>query len=147
MIHRRSATRTGPNLVVNAVIFDDRGQVLLTKRRDNNLWCLPGGLVETGETITRAIEREVLEEIHLRVTVKRLTGVYSMPNVKLVSPATAPTVVLAFECAVESGVPTTSDEVSEVAYHDPAALPSPMIETHARRIAHARRRGFEAVIE
>jgi len=37
----------------SATVFDERRQkVLLTRRRDNGLWCLPGGYMESGESVT-----------------------------------------------------------------------------------------------
>lgn len=36
----------------SAAIFDESGtKVLLTQRADNGEWCLPGGLVEPGESV------------------------------------------------------------------------------------------------
>ena len=34
----------------SAAIFDERGRILLTRRADNNQWCLPGGGMEPGES-------------------------------------------------------------------------------------------------
>ena len=61
-----------------AVIFDqNRGKVLLTKRSDNGLWCLPGGRMEPGESVDECCRREVFEETGLIIEPKRLVGVYS----------------------------------------------------------------------
>ena len=60
----------------SAVLFDRTKQkVLLTHRTDNGLWCLPGGMVDPGETVAECCEREVLEETGLKVRVIHLTGV------------------------------------------------------------------------
>ena len=40
-------------LGVNIAIFQDR-KILLTKREDFEVWCLPGGAVDEGETIAQA---------------------------------------------------------------------------------------------
>lgn len=60
-----------PMVGVGAIIF--RGaQVLLVRRgREPALgkWSLPGGLVELGESMERAVRREVLEETGLEVQV------------------------------------------------------------------------------
>jgi len=53
--------------VVEAIIHDNDGKVLLLKRSDKNRyylgkWQLPGGKVEDEETLEEAIQREVFEE-------------------------------------------------------------------------------------
>jgi 8-oxo-dGTP diphosphatase len=58
-----------PIVGVGAVILD-RGRVLLIKRGSPPLqgeWSLPGGVVEVGETLRAAVEREALEETGLVV--------------------------------------------------------------------------------
>jgi 8-oxo-dGTP diphosphatase len=58
-----------PIVGVGAVIID-RGRVLLVKRGSPPLlgeWSLPGGVVELGETLRAATEREALEETGLIV--------------------------------------------------------------------------------
>src|SRR5262245_54695511 len=65
----------------NAVLFDaTRQQVLLLRRADNGWWCLPGGIMNAGESVSEACMREVLEETGLQVYIKRLVGVYSDPH-------------------------------------------------------------------
>ncbi len=65
----------------NAIIFDStRHQVLLLQRADNGWWCLPGGMMNAGESIIEACMREVSEETGLQVRTKRLVGVYSDPH-------------------------------------------------------------------
>jgi ADP-ribose pyrophosphatase YjhB (NUDIX family) len=59
-----------PSLGVGALIFDNAGRILLVERANEpyrGLWSLPGGIVEAGETLKQAIEREVLEETGLIV--------------------------------------------------------------------------------
>jgi 8-oxo-dGTP diphosphatase len=54
---------------VGALIFR-RDAILLVERAGEPLkgyWSIPGGLVETGETLQDAVRREVLEETGLRV--------------------------------------------------------------------------------
>ena len=67
-------------LAVNVAVMDADGRVLLTRREDFEVWCLPGGAVDHGESLARAAVREVAEETGLAVRLTRLIGVYSHPN-------------------------------------------------------------------
>ena len=49
------------------LIFNDKGQVLLQRRSDDNLWGNPGGSMDLGETIYETIIREVKEETNLEI--------------------------------------------------------------------------------
>jgi len=53
-----------PNVGVEVVVMDD-GKVLLLRRRDFDVWGLPGGYVDAGESIAEAALREVGEETGL----------------------------------------------------------------------------------
>jgi len=59
--------------VVCAVIRDPEGRILLARRAPGQHleghWELPGGKVEPGESLEAALERELLEELRLVVTV------------------------------------------------------------------------------
>jgi 8-oxo-dGTP pyrophosphatase MutT (NUDIX family) len=102
----------------SAAIFDEQGRILLTKRSDNGQWCLPGGAVDPGETVTEAIEREVWEETGLRVRVKRLVGIYSHADQLVVYPDgnKVQVVALHFEVEVTGGEAGLSNEVSDFGY-------------------------------
>ena len=49
-----------------ALLVVNEGELLLQKRTDNNLWGLPGGYMEPGETPEQSAERELFEETSLR---------------------------------------------------------------------------------
>jgi ADP-ribose pyrophosphatase YjhB (NUDIX family) len=54
-----------PNSVVpstTAVVTDELDRIVLVRRRDNDLWALPGGGMELGESIVDTAVREVKEE-------------------------------------------------------------------------------------
>mgnify|MGYP005729369771 FL=1 len=57
------------------------GRIVLVRRRDNNRYALPGGMVEWGEDISTTVKRELYEETGLElVKIRRLVGVYSSPE-------------------------------------------------------------------
>jgi len=113
-----------PVLVVNAIILGSDQSILLTRREDNGLWCLPGGYVEIGETAAGAVAREVNEDICVDVTVTKLHGLYSASNRIITSPALRHIVVASFGCEITRGLPRPGDEVVEVAYFRRDALPT-----------------------
>lgn len=69
-----------PKPAVSAVIIQD-GKILLVKRGvepNKDLWSLPGGSIEPGETIDEALVREVREETHLNVIPGDLAAVHEV---------------------------------------------------------------------
>jgi len=63
-----------------AVITNKKGHILLIRRKDNNLWALPGGAMEIGENIKETIIREVKEETGFDIAITRLVGIYTSPR-------------------------------------------------------------------
>jgi ADP-ribose pyrophosphatase YjhB (NUDIX family) len=63
---------------VTAVVVD-AGRLLLVHRADNDLWALPGGGHEVGESIEDTVVREVKEETGMDVQVTGLVGLYTNP--------------------------------------------------------------------
>ena len=58
-----------PRVAVGAVVFKDKC-VLLVRRGQppaEDLWAIPGGSVEIGETLQEAAEREIREETGIRI--------------------------------------------------------------------------------
>jgi len=101
----------------SAVLFDkDHVKILLTRRTDNGMWCLLGGMIEAGESVAEGCAREFWEETGLRVRVIRLTGVYSDPHHVVIYPDgnQACIVVLNFEVELLSGEPVLSHETTGV---------------------------------
>lgn len=108
-----------------AAILDDEGRVLLCHRTDFDLWNLPGGGVEEGESPWEAVVREVREEVGLEVTVERLTGLYWKPGREL---------VFQFVCEVVGGELGTSEEADDARYFDVDGLPDNLSPRQAERI-------------
>ena len=64
-------------LSVHAVITDHTNKILQLKATyTNKNWGLPGGAIDPGETIHKALSRECLEELGCKIEIKYLSGVY-----------------------------------------------------------------------
>lgn len=100
------------------LLSGDRQKVLLTRRTDNGQWCLPGGMIDPGESVAEGCQREVFEETGLRVRVVRLTGVYSNPNRLTIYPDgnKAHVIVLNFEVEQVGGELGLSDETTDAQF-------------------------------
>lgn len=125
----------------SAVIFDSpREKILLTRRSDNSLWCLPGGGMDPGESAAETCVREVLEETGLRVQVARLIGVYTSPDWLIEYPDgnRVQLVALSFEAVPQEGSLVANSEVSEFGYFSPAEIKTlDLMQNHAQRIEDA----------
>lgn len=58
-----------PRVGVGAIVIKD-GKVLMIKRAappNQNLWAIPGGMLELGETLQQGAEREIFEETGIRI--------------------------------------------------------------------------------
>lgn len=131
---------------VNAVVFNDRREVLLTKRselvREPGKWCLPGGHFDPGEDWRTAVRREVFEEIGLEVLDEALSGIYSDPKLTLTERElpdgnfgqfiTATFIVVSYKGEVK-----INHESSEWAWFKVNELPSPILKSHPVRIQDA----------
>jgi ADP-ribose pyrophosphatase YjhB (NUDIX family) len=118
-----------PNLGV-AVALLHEGKVLLTKREDAEMWCLPGGAVDDGESLAAAAVREVREEAGLDVRLTRLVGLYSRPE------WSNHVVVFAAELVGGTLTPQPGEAV-DAGFFDPEALPEPLLWWWRRPIAEA----------
>jgi 8-oxo-dGTP diphosphatase len=67
---------SAPELCVGAIVVVSERLLLVQRGRPPAVgrWSVPGGRVESGETMASAVEREVLEETGLSVVVGEMTG-------------------------------------------------------------------------
>ncbi|WP_370965218.1 NUDIX hydrolase [Amycolatopsis sp. cg9] len=67
-------------VAVSAFIQDDDGRILMIRRTDNDLYSIPGGQLELGETLAQAAVREVCEETGVDCEITGVIGLYSDPS-------------------------------------------------------------------
>ncbi|HEX6483523.1 MAG TPA: NUDIX domain-containing protein [Ktedonobacteraceae bacterium] len=111
------------------IILDEQQRVLLCHRCDVDLWNLPGGGLEQGETPAQAVVREVKEEVGLKVAVRKLAGVYI--HVGKVN------IAYSYVCDITGGKIRKSDEADKVAYFSFQQIPENTYPFHVVRIQEA----------
>lgn len=131
-----------PNSVVPSVVAfvrNQQGQILMIHRTDNDLWALPGGGHDAGESISQTVVREVLEETGIVVEVTGLIGIYTNPNHVMAydDGEVRQQFSICFAAKPVGGNLATSSESKEVIWLDPAQLDSRDIHPSMRlRIEH-----------
>jgi 8-oxo-dGTP pyrophosphatase MutT (NUDIX family) len=65
---------------VTVAVRNEAGDLLLIHKIDNNLWALPGGGHDPGESIVETAVREVKEETGIDVEILELVGTYTDPR-------------------------------------------------------------------
>lgn len=108
------------------------GQVLLTQREDFEVWCLPGGSVEDGESVAEAAIREVHEETGIDVELTDLVGVYS----RLSSFGDVHGVLFTAK-SIGGKLQTQQGETIAVDYFSMENLPEPLLFGYRQRIQDA----------
>lgn len=117
-MHVLAARLTHPkfNAGVSALIFDERGKVLLFKHTYRKYeWGLPGGALEYREQPAEAMAREFFEETGMQIEVKRL--------LKVASAKEFPHLSIVYLCKITGGEFRPSHEISEMKYFHPNDLP------------------------
>ena len=132
-----------PLVGVGGVVIDQDRALLVRRAREPALgeWTIPGGLLEVGETLTEAVERELREETGLTVRVveliEALERIFSDSGEIRIEPggnAAKPDgeevvrtsgarprpryhyVILDYLCERVAGEPTVSPEISDLAF-------------------------------
>ena len=113
-----------PYLAVSAAIIRD-GKVLVVRRARKpalGIYTLPGGGVETGETLMQAVTREVREETSLIVGPVALAGYREAIARDAQGRVERHFVILCFAARWLSGEPILNEELDDARWLDPAEL-------------------------
>jgi 8-oxo-dGTP diphosphatase len=121
---------------VGAIIFDADGRVFLAKRgaeaqNERYRWEFPGGSVEFGEKLERAIKREILEEYGFEITVEKLLDVidHIIPHEQQhwISPV--------FICKIKGGKPRIREPLKcdEIGWFELDQIPVPNLTSASQK--------------
>ncbi|WDT88347.1 NUDIX domain-containing protein [Streptomyces sp. SCSIO-PteL053] len=127
---------------VTAVVRDDDGRILIIHKTDNDLWALPGGGHDIGESIGDTVVREVVEETGITVQVDSIVGLYTNPEHVLAydDGEVRQQFSICFRAHPTGGTLRTSNESKEVRWVAPADLDELKIHP-SMRSAHPARTG------
>ena len=117
------------NSGVFGVILNDKNEVLLIHRTDHDIWEIPGGGWEDGETPWDATIREVKEETTLDVVVEKLVSLGSRPSNQ--------DLVFTFLCKVVGGEIHPTSEADQIGYFSLENMPTNLAPSKLARIKDA----------
>ncbi|GLZ31412.1 NUDIX hydrolase [Lentzea sp. NBRC 105346] len=103
-------------VAVTAFVQDEQGRLLMIRRTDNDMYSIPGGAQDVGETIGQTVVREVKEETGIDVEPVDIIGVYSDPAhvIAYTDGEVRQEFSICFRARPVGGELRTSDESSEV---------------------------------
>lgn len=108
------------------IVENEKGEVLLQRRKDNGLWCYAGGSVELDEEVEKAAARELFEETGLVAKKLELFGIYSGLNNHFIYPNDdeASCIDMVYICTDYTGVLKAQDtEVDELCFFNRESMP------------------------
>ena len=126
-----------PILGVGAVVLDDQRRVLLVLRGGIPMkgeWSLPGGVLETGETMIEGMKREILEETGLVVEPVRFAGVYDRILRDDSGRAQYHYVLVDHVCKVVGGRMKAGSDVADVRWVSESELPEYKLAEMTERV-------------
>jgi ADP-ribose pyrophosphatase YjhB (NUDIX family) len=133
-------TAPAPNSLVpaaSAIVVDDQGRILLHRRQDNDMWALPGGKMELGESLADCAIREVKEETGLDVQVVGIVGTYTDPKhvFGYDDGEVRQEFSICFHARITGGELAVSNESFEVAFHEAETIATlPMVDSIRLRV-------------
>ena len=130
---------------VGAILLNEEGHVFLARRgpkakNEQGLWEFPGGSVEFGETLAKALQREMYEEYGIGIAVGALVDVvdHILPeeHQHWVSPT--------FICQIVSGEPhiREPEKCTEIGWFGLDRVPNELTQITRLNLEHYRQAGL-----
>lgn len=125
-----------PIVGVGGVVIS-QGRALLVRRGAPPLqgeWSIPGGMLETGETILEGVRRELAEETGVQVRVNGLIEVFERISLDEAGKHKYHYVVLDYYCDAIGGEPRAGSDAAAVTWVSEKDLDAYALSTAARRV-------------
>lgn len=115
-----------------ACITNDKGEILLQKRSGTEeVWGLPGGILEIGDSAEESTIREVKEETGLDVKVDYMVGLYSKYFCSYANGDNAQVVCSCFKCTIVGGdIVIDNKETFDLRFFSKENIPELFIQQH-----------------
>lgn len=116
-----------PRVGCGAAIFNDRGQLLLARRKrdpEAGHWGILGGKIEWGETVEDTVVREIEEEAGVQI---RLTGLACLVD-QIADDGSSHWVNAVYRAEIVAGTPSVMEPeaLEAMGWYDPDDLPAPL---------------------
>jgi len=124
----------------SVILRDNQNHILLQKRTDFNLWGLPGGVLELGESILSCATRELREETGLIPGDFSLVGIYSDPKFEVTYPNgdQVQQYTICLQAQLQGGLmQVDGNEASDQRFFGPEEIPNEQIPVWYRGMLQA----------
>jgi len=110
-----------PQVAIGGIIIEDNKILLVKRNKEPNKggWAIPGGSVKPGETLQRAVEREILEETGLVVSAKDPIHVFDYIERGRQGRLRFHYVIVDFRADVVAGTLHPSDDAADAGWFTP----------------------------
>jgi 8-oxo-dGTP diphosphatase len=116
-------------------------QILLICRAHEpfkNFWDFPGGFLNYGEHPLQGLQREVFEELNIKIEATGLIGFYmdfyGLPAEWQAGESRESTLNIYYSCEIVNGAPRPKAEIREARWFDLHKLPEKFAFNHARAV-------------
>ncbi|MBA4393473.1 MAG: NUDIX hydrolase [Desulfobacca sp.] len=125
-----------PWLGVGGIVFQGDRVLLVKRGKEPGLgqWSIPGGIVEVGEPLTRAVQREMEEETGFQVEVRSLVEVFERILPDEQGRILYHYVILDYLCSIKSGRLMAGSDVTEAVFSPLAELGALGVSSETKRV-------------